>query len=213
MTRSLSGNALIPFSIRPYALFVKTMQRNTTRQPGNRSGTACPGLPGRTDRGCSTRLHTACAARTYNPGMQRVALFGASGTMGFEAFRELWRRRADYHLTVLLLPGDKRLNRFRPYARETGLSWRPPRVAGAGPVVQDGEGLRIVWGDARDPATARAIVDGCDHVLTAMAVIPPATDQQPELARQVNDRAISHIIEAIREEPDGDSRITYVHTG
>ena len=145
--------------------------------------------------------------------MQRVALFGASGTMGFEAFRELWRRRADYHLTVLLLPGDKRLNRFRPYARETGLSWRPPRVAGAGPVVQDGEGLRIVWGDARDPATARAIVDGCDHVLNAMAVIPPATDQQPELARQVNDRAISHIIEAIREEPDGDSRITYVHTG
>ena len=145
--------------------------------------------------------------------MQRVALFGTSGTMGFEAFRELWRRRSDYYLTVLLLPGERNLQRFRPYAKEAGLDWKPPARADGEPVIQDGEGLRIVWGDARNPATVQAVIGGADHVLNAMAVISPAADRQPELARQVNDRAVGHILEAIRSEPDGAERITYVHTG
>lgn len=133
--------------------------------------------------------------------------------MGYQAFLELWNRRSDYYLTILLLPGEKRLGRFRAFAREAGLTWQPPPATAESPVIQDGEGLRIVWGDARDPETVQAVVAGADHVLNAMALISPAADHQPELARQVNDRAVGHILEAIRAEPDGARRISYVHTG
>jgi nucleoside-diphosphate-sugar epimerase len=144
---------------------------------------------------------------------QRVALFGASGTMGFQAFLELQRRRPGYHVTLLLLPGEKGLRKFAPYARAAGLPWRPPPVPAGEPQVLRGQGLSIVWGDARDPRTVQAVVDGADWVLNAMAVISPAADYRPELARQVNDVAVGHILSAIAAQPGGAQRIGYVHTG
>ena len=35
---------------------------------------------------------------------ERVVLFGASGTMGFAAFQELWEKRDQYEIVLLLLP-------------------------------------------------------------------------------------------------------------
>jgi len=116
-------------------------------------------------------------------------LFGASGTLGFAAFGELWRRREQLDLVVLLRrPNAKRFARY---------------VA---------QGLNVEWGDATSIEDVRRAVRGADVVLNAMAVISPAADYHPDQARAVNVDAVSNIVTAISEEQDGLARIRLVHT-
>ena len=138
---------------------------------------------------------------------QRVALFGASGTMGFEAFKELWRRRAEFDISILVLPSERDAGLFDSYQAAAGV----PRSTDDG--VAEGQGFRIVWGDATDPAATAATVKGADAVLNAMAYISPAADYRPEIAQAVNHDAVELILHAIAAEPDGNERIRYVHTG
>jgi hypothetical protein len=53
-------------------------------------------------------------------GKEKVALFGASGTMGFEAFKELWKRRDKYGIVVLLYSEENNRSLLEPFARRTG---------------------------------------------------------------------------------------------
>lgn len=144
--------------------------------------------------------------------MERVTLFGATGTLGLRTLEELVRR-GGYHLTLLVLPGESAAARLKPHVRAAGLPWEPAPAGESTLRVQEGAGLTLVWGDARDPAAVRRAVAGADWVINAMAVISPAADYRPELARQVNDDAVGHILAAIAAEPDGAKRIGYVHTG
>jgi len=68
----------------------------------------------------------------------KVALFGASGTMGYQAFKELWQRRDNYDIVIMVLPSERKLGLFRKYEREARL----PTIEGAG--VAEGDGLKIV---------------------------------------------------------------------
>ena len=137
----------------------------------------------------------------------KVALFGASGTMGFQAFKELWKRHDKYDISILVLPSEQGLGMFRAYEKEAGLM----SVQGAG--VSENNGFKIVWGDATNYADVVETVKGADWVLNAMAYISPMADYQPELARAVNIDAIDQILKAIQAEPDGAARIHYIHTG
>jgi len=137
----------------------------------------------------------------------KVALFGASGTMGFQAFKELWKRRDNYDISILVLPSEQRLDMFSAYEKEACLK----SLDGAG--VAENNGFKIVWGDATNFADVVETVKGADWVLNAMAYISPMADYHPELARAVNIDAIANIIKAIQSEPNGAERIHYVHTG
>lgn len=141
------------------------------------------------------------------PGKERVTLLGATGTMGFQAFLELRRRSDRYDLTLLLLPGDKRVAKLLPHLRAAGV----PLAGRSGVVV--GDGIRVVWGDATRPEDVAPAVAGADWVLNAMAYISPQADYRPALAWAVNDAAIGNVLAAIAAEPDGAARIGYVHTG
>jgi nucleoside-diphosphate-sugar epimerase len=138
---------------------------------------------------------------------ETVVLFGASGSMGYEAFKELWKRRSKYDIVLLLLPTptDKKL--FKLYEREAGL----PSVPEKG--ISEGKGLKIVWGDATDYQDVEEAVRGADWVLNAMALISPLADYYPEAARRVNIDGITNIIKAIEAQPHGAERIKYIHTG
>jgi len=127
--------------------------------------------------------------------------------MGFEAFKALWQRRAEYDISLLVLPSEQRQGLFRSYMRAAGVPEQH------GPGVVEGGGLRIVWGDATRYADVAATVRGADWVLNAMAYISPMADYHPELACAVNTDAIAHILAAIQAEPQGAERIRYVHTG
>ncbi len=138
---------------------------------------------------------------------QRVALFGASGTMGFQAFKELWKQRDRYEISLLALPSDQKLQLFQPYEKEAGL----PSIQGSG--VAQGDGLKIVWGDARRYLDVLETVCGVDWVLDAMAYISPAADYHPDMAKAVNIGAIRNILRAIQAQPGGLERIHFIYTG
>jgi nucleoside-diphosphate-sugar epimerase len=137
----------------------------------------------------------------------KVALFGASGTMGYQAFKELWKRRDKYDIVILVLPAEKKLRLFQEYEREAGV----PVIDGSG--VAEGDDFKIVWGDAANYDDVQETVKGVDWVLSAMAYISPQADYRPEIAKAVNTDAISNIIQAIESQPDGAERIKFIYTG
>lgn len=142
-------------------------------------------------------------------GKPRVLLTGASGSMGHEAFKELWRRRDSCDIVLLLLPERYEKRLFKPYERELGIK----SISGKGVVESKDGQLKIVWGDLinyNDVAEAMADVD---HVLHPAALISPAADHNPSLARKVNLGGALNIIRAIKEQPDGAERISMVNIG
>ncbi|HRQ10111.1 MAG TPA: NAD-dependent epimerase/dehydratase family protein [Trueperaceae bacterium] len=136
-----------------------------------------------------------------------MTLLGGSGTMGFQAFQELRKRSDRYDVTLLLLPGDRRAKKLMAHLKAAGV----PLDSNEG--VREGEGVRVVWGDATRPEDAARAVQGADWVLNAMAYISPQADYRPALAWAVNDGAVGNVLDAILAEPGGAERIRYVHTG
>jgi nucleoside-diphosphate-sugar epimerase len=138
---------------------------------------------------------------------EKVLLLGASGTMGYAAFMELWKRRDRYDIVILVRPSQKNKKLFRGYEREAGVA----PVSGRG--VGKGDSFKIVWGDATEPDDVETAVHGVDWVLNAMAFISPQADYYPELAQAVNHDAIVHIVRAIEAQPNGAEHIKLIHTG
>src|SRR6056297_2246851 len=144
---------------------------------------------------------------------ETVFLPGASGTMGYEAFKELWSRRLNedgsikYRIVLLQRPSKKNKKLFKPYEKEAGLN----PISGKG--VVENEQLRIIWGNATDKDCIWEACDGVDWVLNAMALIPPISDFKPDLVRRVNHEATKEIIKAIESQPNGADRIKYIYVG
>jgi len=134
---------------------------------------------------------------------ERVVLFGASGTMGFRAFQELWRRDR-YELVLLLRPSNRNKKRFAPYLQALGRAHRAEASSNH---------VEVVWGNATRPADVAEAIHGADWVLNAMALISPQADYFPEQARAVNAGAVQNIVRAIEAEPGGAERIRLIHTG
>jgi len=138
---------------------------------------------------------------------ERVCLLGASGTMGHEAFKDLWRRRENYDIVILVRPSEKNKALFQSYERQAGIAPRP------GKGVVEGNGLKIVWGDATNYGDLEEAIRGVDWVLDAMAFISPQADYYPETAKAVNTGAIKNLVSAIEAQPDGAKRIKLAYTG
>lgn len=141
--------------------------------------------------------------------MEKVKVFlaGASGSMGFEAFQNLWKRRKNYDIILLQRPSEKNKNLFRKYEIECGIT----PITGKGTVK--GEGLKIVWGDAIVYEDVKEACHGIDWCLCPMAFISPAADINPDMAKAVNTTAIKHIVKAIEEQPSGTERVKFIYTG
>jgi len=127
--------------------------------------------------------------------------------MGFQAFKELWQRRKEHDITLLLRPSAKNKKLFEEYEREAGITPLP------GKGVVKGGALKVVWGDATDCSDVEEAVRGADWVLDAMAFISPAADYYPEVARAVNTDGIRNIVRAIEAQPGGAEHIRLVYTG
>ncbi len=138
---------------------------------------------------------------------QKVLLLGASGSMGFEAFKELWKKRDAYDIILLQRPSKKNKDAFAPYERSCAIT----PVPGKGTV--EGNGLKIVWGDATnydDMVDASRDIDWC---LCPMAFISPEADRNPKMAKAVNTTAIEYMIKAIEQQPGGKERVKVVTVG
>ena len=78
-----------------------------------------------------------------------MLLLGASGSMGFAAFKELWGRKNEhgerkYDIVLLLRPSAKNKEMFESYEKECGITTIP----GKGVCENTEKSVKIVWGDA-----------------------------------------------------------------
>lgn len=137
----------------------------------------------------------------------KVFLAGASGSMGFESFRNLWNRRSEFDIVLLQRPSQKNKQLFRKYEKECNIE----SIVGRGVVESDG--LKIVWGDATNYDDVLEACDGIDWCLCPMAFISPAADHNPQMAKAVNTTAIEYIIKAIESQPNGANHIKFIYTG
>ncbi len=136
-----------------------------------------------------------------------VFLPGASGSMGHEAFKRLWKLRDQYDIVLLQRPSKKNKDLFAPYEREVGIE----SIPGRGVVEKDG--VKIVWGDVTNYEDVEEACKGIDWCLCPMAFISPAADRNPSMAKAVNTDGIKSIIKAIEAQPNGAEHIKFVYTG
>ncbi|MFX0185872.1 MAG: NAD-dependent epimerase/dehydratase family protein [Candidatus Hodarchaeota archaeon] len=138
---------------------------------------------------------------------ERVYLAGASGSMGFEAFKNLWKKRDRYDIVLLQRPSKKNKKLFRRYEKASGIKSIPGRgVVGSSP-------LKIVWGDATNFNDVSEACKGIDWCLCPMAFISPAADLNPKMAEAVNTTAVKYIIRAIEAQPNGKEHIKLIYIG
>jgi nucleoside-diphosphate-sugar epimerase len=58
--------------------------------------------------------------------------------------------------------------------------------------------IEVRWGDIRNADDVKAAVEGQDVILHLAAIIPPESNEQPEMAEQVNVGGTRHLIEAAK---------------
>jgi nucleoside-diphosphate-sugar epimerase len=138
---------------------------------------------------------------------ENVFLAGASGSMGFEAFKNLWKKRDRYDIVLLQRPSKKNKQLFRKYEKKSGIE----SITGSG--VVESSSLKIVWGDATNFEDVSEACKGIDWCLCPMAFISPAADLNPEMAEAVNTTAVQHIIKAIEAQPNGKEHIKLIYIG
>jgi UDP-glucose 4-epimerase len=107
----------------------------------------------------------------------KVLLTGASGNIGSHTLPELLRQG---HLV-------------RCFARPSAANRRRARTlpAGAG----------IAWGDIRNADAVAAAAAGVDAVVHLAAIIPPASEAEPALAREVNVEGTRNVVTACQAQP------------
>ncbi len=106
-----------------------------------------------------------------------VLLTGPFGTIGTRVLEELLRRNH----TVTCFDLDTKLN--RKLARKFGTR------------------IRMCWGDITDKASVNAAVAGQDAVIHLAALIPPMSEQKPQLAEKINVGGTQLVIDAIAAQP------------
>ena len=70
---------------------------------------------------------------------------------------------------------------------------RPGRAARR--IARDlGDAIEVAWGDVRDRTAVAAAVAGQDAIVYLVGVLPPLTEEAPEVARAINVDGTCHLI-------------------
>jgi UDP-glucose 4-epimerase len=115
----------------------------------------------------------------------RVLVTGGAGGLGATVCRKLAHER--FQVRVLDLD--------TPRNRES--------------VKEMADGVEVVWGDITQPDSVRRATQGVDAVVHLAGLLPPLTEQKPELARRVNVGGTQTLLNVTRERGE---RIPFVFT-
>ncbi len=126
-------------------------------------------------------------------GKKIVALTGASGTMGYQGFLELYARRDTVDIVLLLRDSDKNRKRFSTYLQDPA--------------------VRIIWGNLICYEDVLKLVTGADYVLHVGGMVSPSADYYPVTTIKTNVTAAENIVRAVKAQPSPDHvRVVYIGT-
>lgn len=123
---------------------------------------------------------------------KKVFITGASGTMGWAAFKQIHENRPDLDIVVLLRDSKKNRDLFAPYLGD--------------------ERVRIVWGDFNNYESVLKATNGASYVLHIGGLVSPAADYYPKRTLKINVEAAENIVKAVKAQPNPDD-ITVCYIG
>ncbi len=122
-----------------------------------------------------------------------VFLTGASGTMGYQSFKEFMKHRDKYNLVLLLRKSEKNEKMFKDYLND--------------PCV------KIVWGDLANYEDVLKCVTGADYVLHVGGMVSPSADYYPTKTIRTNTTAARNIVDAVKAQSNPDAiKVVYIGT-
>ena len=122
-----------------------------------------------------------------------VALTGASGTMGYQGFLELYGRKDRFRIALLLRDSKKNRKKFEKYSQDPA--------------------VRLVWGDLTRYEDVLDLVNGADYVLHVGGMVSPAADYYPIKTQKTNITAARNIVRAVKAQANPDAvKVVYIGT-
>ena len=122
-----------------------------------------------------------------------VMLTGGSGNMGFAGFKELYAKKDEFNITLLLRGSEKNREKFKAYLNDPS--------------------VRIVWGDLTKYEDVLDAVNGADYVLHVGGMVSPTADWKPYRTQKTNIGAAENICNAVKAQPNPDAvKVCYIGT-
>ena len=118
---------------------------------------------------------------------QTVLLTGASGSMGSEALKSVMET-GKFKALVLLRkkPSNEKLKKELEQ--------------------RYGDGVEVVFGDISNPGDCVKVVERSDYIINCAAIIPPASDHNPQAAEKANYLGVKNLVQAIEASKDADEK-------
>lgn len=108
--------------------------------------------------------------------IKNILLTGASGTVGFEALKQLLQNKS-YNITVFDKESKISLKKLAPFNDE----------------------IKIIYGDISNPVDLQKIPNNQHAVIHLAAIIPPVADDFPALAQKVNTEGTRNLIRELEK--------------
>lgn len=122
-----------------------------------------------------------------------VFLTGASGNMGYEGFKNLYARKNEFNVVLLLRGSEKNREKFKDYANDPS--------------------VKIIWGDLTKYEDVLKGVTGSDYVLHVGGMVSPKADYYPTKTIVTNVTAAANVVNAVKAQPDPDAvKVLYIGT-
>lgn len=122
-----------------------------------------------------------------------VAITGASGIMGFQTFLELYKKKDEFNLVLLMRESEKNRKKFASYINDRS--------------------VRIIWGNLLNEENVLDLVNGADYVLHIGGMVSPKADYYPMTTLKTNIGAAQNIVKAVKAQKDPDAvRVVYIGT-
>lgn len=109
---------------------------------------------------------------------KKILLTGASGTIGFEVLKQLYKNKELYDITVFDVKSSKSKRKFNSYKDE----------------------INIVYGNIFNENDLNTIGAGQDIVIHLAAIIPPLADEKPKLSYLVNTVGTEKLIRSLEKQ-------------
>jgi nucleoside-diphosphate-sugar epimerase len=107
----------------------------------------------------------------------RILLTGASGAVGYEVLKQLYHQKDKFDITVFGTRSTRSAKHLSPYK----------------------DGINIVYGDISNNDDVKKASANKDFVIHLAAIIPPASDEDPELAFNVNFTGTENLIRNLEQ--------------